>query len=212
MKLLKTGTKSCTAALRTLGYNVADFPETFEFFGQTWLDFVNRKIDASAVIEKYKVINFRSSHIVSPVFSDIWFKEHGFNVNQDFPGNFMWEELYRASPKNQKVILTVRDSDEKWWNSWCTFNEQEIVQSQSLGWVWILTEEISVWGIFPVKVWPYLDRKLHRIFFELLKGTQTQCNWALQCHSTLGISCWWSRLHGTKGLFYNWLWQYCLHI
>ena len=24
----KTGTKSCTAALRTLGYNVADYPET----------------------------------------------------------------------------------------------------------------------------------------------------------------------------------------
>ena len=53
----KTGTKSCTAALRTLGYNVADFPETFEFFGQTWLDFVNRKIDATDVIEKYKVSN-----------------------------------------------------------------------------------------------------------------------------------------------------------
>ena len=132
MKLLKTGTKSCTAALRTLGYNVADFPETFEFFGQTWLDFVNRKIDASDVIDKYKVINFYLSHIVRPVFSDIRFKEHGFNVNQDFPGNFMWEELYRAGPKNQKVILTVRDSDEKWWNSWCTFSEQEIVQNQSL--------------------------------------------------------------------------------
>ena len=40
----------------------------------------------------------------------------------------MWEELYRASPKDQKVILTVRDSDEKWWNSWCRFNDQEIFQ------------------------------------------------------------------------------------
>ena len=56
------------------------------------------------------------------------FQEHGFNVNQDFPGNFLWEELYRASPKDQKVILTVRDSDEKWWNSWCRFNDQEIFQ------------------------------------------------------------------------------------
>ena len=36
----------------------------------------------------------------------------------------MWEELYRASPKDQKVILTVRDSDEKWWSSWCRFNDQ----------------------------------------------------------------------------------------
>ena len=51
----KTGTKSCTSALRTLGYSVADFPETFELFGQIWLDFLNKKIDAADVIEKYKV-------------------------------------------------------------------------------------------------------------------------------------------------------------
>ena len=116
----KTGTKSCTAALRTLGYNVADYPETLEFLGETWLEFMNGKNDITAVIEKYK--------------------ELGFNVNQDFPGNFMWEEIYQARllkiynsyilfqacPKGQKVILTVRDSDEKWWKSWCGFNEQEI--------------------------------------------------------------------------------------
>ena len=131
----KTGTKSCTSALRTLGYNVADFPETFEFFGQTWLDFVNKKIDAADVIEKYKVSFYEPyymRHIIChkqyAAYSISWtfdFKEHGFNVNQDFPGNFMWEELYRASPKDQKVILTVRDSDEKWWSSWCGFNDQE---------------------------------------------------------------------------------------
>ena len=124
----KTGTKSCTAALRTLGYNVADFPETFEFFGQTWLDFVNRKIDATDVIEKYKV-----SNQFLTLGRTKYFKEHGFNVNQDFPGNFMWEELYLASPKDQKVILTVRDSDEKWWSSWCRFNEQENFQKCFLG-------------------------------------------------------------------------------
>ena len=73
----KTGTKSCTAALRTLGYSVADYPETLEFLGETWLEFMNGKIDASTVIEKYI--------------------EQGFNVNQDFPGNFMWEEIYQAS-------------------------------------------------------------------------------------------------------------------
>ena len=72
----KTGTKSCTAALRTLGYNVADYPETLEFLGETWLEFMNGKTDVAAVIEKYK--------------------ELGFNVNQDFPGNFMWEEIYRV--------------------------------------------------------------------------------------------------------------------
>ena len=37
----------------------------------------------------------------------------------------LWEELYLASPKSQKVILTIRESDEKWWKSWCGFMIQE---------------------------------------------------------------------------------------
>ena len=53
--LPKTGSKSCSAALRKLGYNVADYPETLEFLGETWLKFINGEIDATAVIEKYKV-------------------------------------------------------------------------------------------------------------------------------------------------------------
>ena len=28
--------------------------------------------------------------------------------------------------KDTKVILTVRDSDEQWWKSWCGFMKQEI--------------------------------------------------------------------------------------
>merc|ERR1712235_5218 len=101
----KTGSKSCSAALRVLGYNVADYIETLEFFGETWQDFFDGKIDAKAVLDKYK--------------------EEGFDANQDFPGNFLWEELYQVSPAGQKVILTVRDSDEKWWKSWCGFFTQE---------------------------------------------------------------------------------------
>ena len=31
----------------------------------------------------------------------------------------------KVSPPGQKVILTVRDSDEKWWKSWCGFFTQE---------------------------------------------------------------------------------------
>ena len=39
----------------------------------------------------------------------------------------IWLNLtVKASPKGQKVILTIRDSDEVWWKSWCRFNEQEI--------------------------------------------------------------------------------------
>ena len=29
------------------------------------------------------------------------------------------------SPAGQKVILTIRDSDDKWWKSWCGFFTQE---------------------------------------------------------------------------------------
>ena len=51
----KTGSKSCSAALRTLGYNVADYPETLEFLGETWWKFMNGEIDANSVIGQYKV-------------------------------------------------------------------------------------------------------------------------------------------------------------
>ena len=30
-----------------------------------------------------------------------------------------FEDLYRAMPKETKVILTIRDSDAAWWTSWC---------------------------------------------------------------------------------------------
>ena len=45
-------------------------------------------------------------------------------MNQDWPGNLLWEDLYNASP-NAKVILTVRDSDEVWWKSMIDFMSKE---------------------------------------------------------------------------------------
>ena len=38
-------------------------------------DYFDGKIDAKAVLNKYQ--------------------EEGFDANQDFPGNFLWEELYQ---------------------------------------------------------------------------------------------------------------------
>ena len=37
-------------------------------------------------------------------------KEHGFDANQSVPGNMLWEELYAASPKGQKVIWSHKRS------------------------------------------------------------------------------------------------------
>ena len=37
----KTGSKSCSEALRILGYKVADYAETGEFLTEDWLSFIN---------------------------------------------------------------------------------------------------------------------------------------------------------------------------
>jgi len=52
------------------------------------------------------------------------YEKHGFKANQDFPGNYFWYELFKASP-NAKVILTVRKSTEKWKTSLTSFMDQE---------------------------------------------------------------------------------------
>ena len=33
------------------------------------------------------------------------YDKNGFDANQDIPGNFLWEELYRGLPKDTKEIL-----------------------------------------------------------------------------------------------------------
>ena len=100
----RTGTKSCSRALEILGYKVADLYETAEYLrfvkkwflkvyfslSDVWLDFLNGKVKIEKVISEYKI--------------------HGFDVNQDLPGNIHWKDLYKASPQGTKVILTVRDS------------------------------------------------------------------------------------------------------
>ena len=69
-----------------------------------WLDFYEGRASIQKVLAAYD--------------------EHGFDANQDLPGNMLWEEMFDASPKGTKVILTIRESDEKWWNSWCGFLKQ----------------------------------------------------------------------------------------
>ena len=62
----KTGSKSASAALRKLGYNVADFLETMQYFGHIWDDYMEGRCDIETVIEEYK--------------------RRGFDTNQDVPG------------------------------------------------------------------------------------------------------------------------------
>ena len=81
----KTATKSCSAALRELGFNVADMRETF--------------LHLMPVFDKY----FKGQATIEDVISE--YKNIECTVNQDWPGNMLWEELYKASP-HAKVILT----------------------------------------------------------------------------------------------------------
>jgi hypothetical protein len=100
----KTSSKSCSSCLRTLGFNVADFVETTEFLTDVWLDYVQGRCSIRKVIEEYQ--------------------KHGFQANQDVPGNAYWEELFYASP-NSKVIVTIRDSPKDWVRSVTNFQIQE---------------------------------------------------------------------------------------
>merc|ERR1712227_636815 len=78
--------------------------DTMEHLAITWLEYMDGKISIEKVLAKYH--------------------EHGFQANQDLPGNILWEDLYNASP-NAKVILTVRDTTEAWENSYFNFLKQE---------------------------------------------------------------------------------------
>ena len=81
----KTGSKSCSTALRTLGYTVADIIETLEFLTGAWLNFGTGKGSIEDVVAEYDKL--------------------GFDTNQDAPGNLHWEALYDASPPGTKVWL-----------------------------------------------------------------------------------------------------------
>ena len=88
-----------------LGYKVADGMETLEFLAIIWSEYLDGQISINKVVQAYD--------------------DYEFDANQDLPGNACWEELYHASPKGTKVILTIRDSDEVWQNSMKKFYIQE---------------------------------------------------------------------------------------
>ena len=109
----KTGTKSLSAGLRELGYKVCDAMETTESgLSRYWWDYMQGSAEISTVLEAYAT--------------------NGFNVNQDLPGNFYWEQLFEKSP-HSKVILSVRDSESAWFDSWVKFNREFSLQNGIFG-------------------------------------------------------------------------------
>jgi len=90
----KTGTKTMVAALEQLGYTVFDYMENYEFLGDDWVQIMKNGV---------KEGDFRR------MFSNV-------DACTDMPCCFYWEEILREFP-DAKVILTVRDDEEVWLNS-----------------------------------------------------------------------------------------------
>ncbi|CAG5098588.1 Oidioi.mRNA.OKI2018_I69.XSR.g15801.t1.cds [Oikopleura dioica] len=120
----KTATKSCSAALREIGFNVADMRETF--------------LHLMPVFDKY----FKGQATIEDVISE--YENIKCTVNQDWPGNMLWEELYRASP-HAKVILTVRKNDKEWFDSLIKFMIAERSACGNFPW-YFLSMKFLDWG------------------------------------------------------------------
>ena len=105
----------------SLGYNPCDYMQSMCEFSQVWLDYINGNVPIESVIEEIE--------------------KSGYDCTQDVPWSLYWKELFQANGPETKVILTVRDSTEKWWTSFLKFFTQEIMRADFWGfnsmWVWV---------------------------------------------------------------------------
>lgn len=92
----KTGTKSLSKAMRSLGYRVFDAGEMHLLMMDVWISFYKGKITIEEVANHYD--------------------EHNVDVIVDYPCMFFWKQFTKIWPQ-AKVILTVRDNTEIWWTS-----------------------------------------------------------------------------------------------
>ena len=59
----KTGSKSCSTALRELGFNVADLMETMEFLSADWRDYIRGDIAIEDVLAAYDREKFDTNQL-----------------------------------------------------------------------------------------------------------------------------------------------------
>ena len=75
---------------------------------EDWLDsdLIPKLFEILEILKNSSAIKSEWGTLRSELFRSLWNpdKEHGFDANQSVPGNMLWEELYAASPKGQKVI------------------------------------------------------------------------------------------------------------
>jgi len=155
----KTATKSCSKCLEHYGIKVADAMENGQM-SEIWNDFIHGRGTINSVLAEYE--------------------RNGYEATQDLPANLYWEDLYN-NVKDAKVILTVRDSDEQWYNSWMNFNRAYIEDGLTafLDYRWMVWLMANGWmgsaqkfhlqnavdwstGMFGTKSdWPYSDVNMY---------------------------------------------------
>ena len=59
----KTGSKSCSSALRELGYNVADYMETLEFLSTDWRNYIRGTATIEDVLKAYDREGFDTNQV-----------------------------------------------------------------------------------------------------------------------------------------------------
>ena len=77
------------------------------YLSKIWLKYLDGKATIAEVVAEYE--------------------NNGFDACQDIPGNYHWKELYDHLGPDTKVILTVRDDADRWWNSYVNFFTQDIL-------------------------------------------------------------------------------------
>ena len=79
--------------------------DTMTYLSKIWLKYLDGKATIAEVVAEYE--------------------KNGFDACQDIPSNYHWKELYDHLGPDTKVILTVRDNTDRWWNSYVNFFTQE---------------------------------------------------------------------------------------
>lgn len=133
----KTGTKSLSRALEKLNYKVYDAGETYTFMRKTWMDFFKGKIRIEDVCQKYDDLEV--------------------DVVVDGPANYFWEEMANYWPK-AKIILTIRDNEDKWYQSLLQFYHGTVKWCGKLAYLGV----ISPYGLMTER---YLTMPYHRLVF-----------------------------------------------
>ena len=101
--LAKTGTKSLAKALRILGFTVFDYDEHRDFHVDQW----------------YNIYFEGKSPDFASMYKDV-------DAVTDLPPAFWFQEIYEAFP-DAKIILTLRDNEDVWVQSWA--KQIEFVQT-----------------------------------------------------------------------------------